>query len=223
MRKTLFVPGEFYHIYNRGNDKKNIFLREADYARFLFLILFFQAKVPLWNISRYVQHYVKHRVFNINTDIMQRITEGRHIDLVSFTFMPNHFHLLLYERNERGISAYMQRVLDAYTKYFNAKHEKSGHLFQGPFHAVHIETNEQLLYTSAYIHRNQRSLSQWTNKEHLYPWSSYGDYGGENRWDTLLASHRILEQFSTPADYRQFVEESGAKETETELPISPLK
>ena len=62
----------------------------------------------------------------------------------------------------------MQRILNAYTKYFNAKYKKTGHLFQGPFKAVHIERNEQLLHLSAYIHRNPREIKGWKNREHLY-------------------------------------------------------
>ncbi|OHA06894.1 MAG: hypothetical protein A3B34_03475 [Candidatus Sungbacteria bacterium RIFCSPLOWO2_01_FULL_54_21] len=214
MRKIKFVPGEFYHIYNRGNDKKDIFRAHADYARFLFGTLFFQAPVPIYNISRYISSYVKHRVFNIPTDTQRKIIEKRGVELVAFTFMPNHFHLLLYECSESGISNYMQRVLNAYTKYFNTKYDRSGHLFQGPFHAKYVETNEQLLYLSAYIHRNQRDLPTWTNKEQLYPWSSYHQYTHENKLGDLLATQRILGQFKNQKEYQEFVDTSGAKEKE---------
>lgn len=220
MRKTKFTPGQFYHVYNRGNDKKDIFHTNADYARFLFGILFFQASVPLYNISRYISSYVKHRVFNIPAETQKRIVEKRGVDLVAFTCMPNHFHLLLYERSESGISNYMQRVLNAYTKYFNTKNDKSGHLFQGPFHAKHVETNEQLLYLSAYIHRNQRDLSTWKDREHLYPWSSYHQYTHENKFGDLLAIQRILEQFESSREYQEFVDTSSAKENkDAELTI----
>ena len=214
MRKTKFVPGEFYHVYNRGNDKRDIFCTNADYVRFLFGILFFQASVPIYNINRYTSFYVKHRVFNIPTDTQRKIIEKRGVELVAFTFMPNHFHLLLYERVESGISNYMQRVLNAYMKYFNTKYDRSGHLFQGPFHAKYVETNEQLLYLSAYIHRNQRDLMAWKDREHLYPWSSYYEYTHENKLGDLLATQRILEQFQKSKAYQEFVDASGAKEKE---------
>ena len=83
---------------------------------------------------------------------------SRYVELVSFAFIPNHFHLIVHEKKENGISQYMQRILNAYTKYFNAKYKKTGHLFQGPFKAVHTESNEQLLHLSAYIHRNPERL-----------------------------------------------------------------
>ena len=77
--------------------------------------------------------------------------------------MPNHFHLILQEVKEGGISQYMQRVLNAYTKYYNKKYEISGHLFQGPYKSVHIKDDPQLLYLSAYIHNNVRELKSWKN------------------------------------------------------------
>ncbi len=221
MRKTKFAPNENYHIYNRGNDKRPIFLDNSDYIRFLFLIIFFQSpSVPFYNISHHVAHYVKHRVFNIDLQIRIRIVKERAVELISFTLMPNHFHILLLEKDKGGISRYMQRILDAYTKYWNTKHQKSGHLFQGPFGAKYIETNEQLLYTSAYIHRNQHELSKWHGKEALFPWSSYYDYVEKNRWGKLLSTERLLEQFPTTTAYREFVDTSTAKDNTGEETIS---
>jgi len=105
----------------------------------------------------------------------------------------------------------MQRILTAYTKYFNAKYGKSGHLFQGPFQIVHVEDNEQLLHLSAYIHRNPREIKEWKDKEHQYTWSSYQDCIAENRWKELLKHQIITDQFSGKKEYQDFVETSGTK------------
>ncbi len=142
---------------------------------------------------------------------MTKIINNKTVELISFTFMPNHFHITACEVKEGGISKYMQRAQESYTKYFNAKYGKSGHLFQGPFQIVHIENNEQLLHLSAYIHRNPREINQWKNKENQYPWSSYQDYVNENRWGELLKREIILSQFSNIKEYEEFVETSGAK------------
>jgi putative transposase len=131
--------------------------------------------------------------------------------------MPNHFHLILREVEEGGIARYMQRVLNGYTKYYNAKYETSGHLFQGPYKAVHVADNDQLLYLSAYIHRNPRELHDWKNREHQYRWSSYQDYVAENRWEGLLSTSLVVEQFDSKEAYRKFVETSSAKATDAEL------
>ncbi|OHA64038.1 MAG: hypothetical protein A2842_01730 [Candidatus Wildermuthbacteria bacterium RIFCSPHIGHO2_01_FULL_48_25] len=99
----------------------------------------------------------------------------------------------------------------AYAKYFNTKYEKRGHLLQGVFRAVPVKTDPQLLYLSAYIHRNPRGLPQWKNKELEYPWSSYQDYAKKNRWGELLVPDIVLNQFSTTQSYQDFVETSTAK------------
>lgn len=216
MRKIKIAPGEHYHIYNRGNNKQPIFSDERDWIRFLFLILCLQSPLLFHNMGRQVTYFVKHRVFNISEKVLKEVIANRYVELVSFTLMLNHFHLILRELKERGISQYMQRVLNAYTKYFNTKYEISGHLFQGPFQAVHIENNSQLLYLSAYIHRNPREIREWMNNEHTYPWSSYQDYVAKNRWDDLLKKEIISKQFSSKEGYKSFVDKSGAKEP-TEL------
>ncbi|OGZ41601.1 MAG: hypothetical protein A3C80_00145 [Candidatus Ryanbacteria bacterium RIFCSPHIGHO2_02_FULL_45_43] len=212
MRKIQFVPGEYYHVYSRGNDKCTIFRSHYDYARFLFLILYFQSPFSVYNVGNAAAYFIKHQVFNIRGSRKEQLFKNRLVSLVNFTQMPNHFHLTLLERVKNGISSYMQRVLNAYAKYFNTRYERSGHLFEAPFQAVHIEDNEQLLYLSAYVHRNQREIKKWKNREHLYPWSSYQDYIRENRWGELIEPGIVLKQFSSKSEYKDFVETSGAKD-----------
>ena len=208
---TIVATGEYHHIYNRGNDKQVIFHDKRDWTRFLFLILHLQSDTVFENIGRYVNYFVKHRMFNTHEDIPD-ILRTRSVELTGFTLMPNHFHLVITGVKDRGISEYMRRIQDAYTKYFNVKYKRTGHLFQGPYQAVHIKENRQLLHLSAYIHKNPRELPAWKNKEHLYPWSSYQDYI-QNRWGELLHTDIILEQFDNHEDYVSFVKSSSAKES----------
>ena len=223
MRKIKIIQGEHYHIFNRGNDKQNIFFDDRDWIRFLFLVLYFQSPASFENLSRPVSYFVKHRVFNINNQIIEKMVASRYVELVSFAFVPNHFHLIIHAKEENGISQYMQRILNAYTKYFNAKYKKKGHLFQGPFKAVHIESNEQLLHLSAYIHRNPREIKCWKNREHLYFFSSYQDYFKENRWNNLLKNQIIMDQFSSGGDYKKFTDASGTKkETDDDEKMTPV-
>lgn len=211
MRKFKISPNEHYHVLNRGNNKQNIFIDGRDWIRFLFLVLYFQSPERFFNINRPVSNYVKHRVFNIAKEKTIKIITDRKIELINFCLIPNHFHLLLKETAGGGISQYMQRVQDSYTKYFNTKYGKIGHLFQGPFKAVLVENNEQLLHASAYIHRNPREIPEWKDKEENYPWSSYQDYTKKNRWGELLKTDIILNQFSDPKEYKEFLETSGTK------------
>lgn len=210
IRKTKIAPGEYYHIFNRGNNKQKIFLRERDWIRFLFLILHLQSPVVIYNIGNTTANFIRHRVFNISKKTQEKILENKTIELVCFAQMPNHFHLIIKEIKEGGISQYLQRIQDAYTKYFNIKYGLSGHLFQGPFKAVRIRNNEQLLHLSAYIHRNPREIKNWLGKEIGYPWSSYQDYI-KNRWGDFLETKIILDQFSNSKEYKEFVDTSGTK------------
>ena len=217
MNRENISVGEYYHIFNRGVGKKIIFKDDRDRIRFLFLILYFQTENNFPQISRIVSSYIKHRVFDINNDIKNEIIKERFVELTGFVLMPNHFHLIVKEIKEGGMGKYMQRVLNSYTKYFNTRYDISGHLFGGPYKAVHVEDDKQLLYLSAYIHLNPRELSEWYKKENLFPWSSYQDYIEENRWDKVLKTEIVLEQFKDKKEYKNFVETSGAKEMEEEL------
>ncbi len=211
MRKVRININEYYHIYNRGNNKQNIFLDKRDWIRFLFLILHLQSPLVFINMSRPVSNFVKSSAFNISGEKLEKIIKNRYVELMNFSMMPNHFHLIAHEMKGNGISQYMQRILTAYSKYFNTKYKKSGHLFQGPYKIVHIKNNEQLLHLSAYIHRNPREIKEWKNKEYKYPWSSYQDCIGENRWNDLFKHQIITEQFSNPNEYKDFIETSGTK------------
>ena len=210
MRNIKITPGEYYHIYNRENKRQPIFLDNRDRARFLFLILYFQSPITVHSIGNHITHFLKHRVFELRKTF--KIIASRNIELIMFTLMPNHFHLGLKEIQEGGISRYMQKILNAYTKYFNTKYKTSGHLFQGPYQAVHMENNTQLLHLSAYIHKNPKKIKEWSNKIDQYPWSSYQDYVKKNRWNELLKPEIILEQFNSKINYKKFIKTSTAKE-----------
>ena len=222
MRKIQFFPESYYHICNRSNDERPIFLDERDYARFLFLILFYQIPIPFHNIGHQISYFIKHSMFNMTPQLMENIKAKRRVELNAFAIMPNHFHLFVQEKEEKGISRYLQRVQNGYAKYFNAKYKKRGHLFQGYFRAVSVETDEQLLYLSAYIHRNARDIKEWKNRECDYPWSSYQDCVKKNRWGQLLIPNIILDQFSSKASYRKFVDTSTAKLKQGRLPTDKL-
>ena len=164
-------------------------------------------------MKQFVQSRALHTC--VDEEIITEICQSRYSDLIAFALMPNHFHLLVREVQENGISLYMHKILTAYAKYLNTKKEKNGHVLQGPYRVVHVATNEQLLYLTAYIHRNPRDLREWKNKEHLYPWSSYQDFIGTNRWGGLLNTESIQEQFENKEEYNQFIKTSTAKERES--------
>jgi len=215
MRLIRIAPGEYYHIFNRAVNKQVIFHNTSDYFRFLFLTLYFQSPIIFQQLGRKVKEFVQSRALdNVEED---EIIKKRRVELVAFCIMPNHFHLIVKELDEGGIAAYMQRVLTSYSKYYNTKYQKSGHVFQGPYRAVHIADDRQLLHLSAYIHRNPREISKWFKKEDQYIWSSYQDFIDENRWGDLIMPDIVIGQFKDKAEYENFVKTSPAKIKEEEL------
>ena len=218
--KRNFGEEEYYHVYNRGTRKSNLFKSEADYKRFLFGLLHYQSPYPLSNVRRYVENFDSISGFPVPAAILSEIQQSRGVDLVAFSLMPNHFHLILKERIPSGISLYMHRLSVAYTHYFNTRYETSGHVFEDRYKAKHIPDNNYLLYLSAYIHRNPVELKAWKDKLFEYPWSSLQDFTEGNRWGGLLQSDIIADQFEMEenSNYRDFIETSTAKVLEEEIP-----
>lgn len=217
MRREIIATGEHYHLFSRGVNRENIFLDESDQIRFMFLLLHQQSSKRFKNVGRNVQAYQKYKSFVPYPSSLNKITNGRHVEIVNFAIMGNHFHLTAKEVTEGGISKYMHRVLLGYSKYFNNKYKRKGHLFESRYRVVHIKNNTQLLHLSAYIHKNPKEIREWRGREYQYPWSSLSDYVGDNRWGSLLMSDVVLGQFSSKDEYRKFVETSKAKEIENQL------
>ncbi len=224
MRTLRFAPFEYYHLFNRGVNGQPIFFDERDFARFIFLILHKQSPVvSTTQVQYYISEFFKHREWAATNTTVMKIVATRAVELVNFCLMDNHFHLTIRELKDGGASRYMQRIGNAYTKYFNAKYRRRGHLLEAPFKAVHVQSNVQLLHLSAYIHRNPREIRGWRGKEELYQWSSLGDFLAKNRWGRLLSPDVLLEQFGKDADaqcsgYKKFVETSTAKTRGNVLP-----
>ena len=213
MPRDSLAPGEYYHIFNRGVLKQDIFLDRRDYERMLFLLFCFQSPVPIRHISDDLEDFTVHGISSIPNAVREEILKERTVELISFVLMPNHFHLIVRELEEGGISKYLQRIGNAYTKYFNIKYERSGYLFQGPFQSIRVKDNAQALYLSAYVHLNPRELPRWKDKEQEYPWSSYQDFIVKNRWGVFLKPAIIITQFASPREYTRYVKTSGAKKT----------
>ncbi len=219
MRNMQFGHNEYYHLCGRGLDRQTLFRDTGDFLRFLFLILYLQSPAQIHNIGSSVSAFLKHGSFGVTEERKIKLTKDKSLELVSFALMPNHFHLLVRNVEEGAVSVYMHRTLMAYGKYFNTKYERFGHVFDGPFRSVHLKKNEQLLYTSSYIHKNPKSLPEFEHKYDEYPWSSYQDYTTQNRWPALLHTEILLGQFKSQANFRHFTETSVAKESELDLLI----
>jgi putative transposase len=157
MRKENFAPNEYYHLHNRGVNQGNIFLDDTDRIRFIFLLTHLQSPLQINNISWYTKNFIKNGAFNLDEKKLEKIFKKRHIELVAFALMPNHFHIIIKNLEDSIASVYMQRILTSYSKYFNTKYKKQGHVFEGPFRAVHIKKGESpLQYLSDYIQKDPK-------------------------------------------------------------------
>ena len=188
-RKISFAPGEYYHIYNRGVEKRKIFLNESDYERFIKLLYLCNGtKQIVFRDLAKKDHFV--------LDVGEKI-----IAIGSYVLMPNHFHILVKAKDDIGITMFLRKLSTAYTMYFNKKNERVGPLFQGAFKAEHLNTDEYLKYIYSYIHLNPGKIidSEW--KENIYrkpkeifsfiekyPYSSFIDYINNERTQQVILS-----------------------------------
>lgn len=206
MTNPSFVNGSYYHIYNRGVEKRKIFLDRWDYLRFLETLDFYRKSPTPMKLSDFRRGVVKLKKAEKQKEI---------IKILSYCLMPNHFHLLVHQLQDGGISKFISQLSNSFTKYFNTKHKRVGPLFQGTFKAKIIENDEYLLQVSKYIHRNPFLLSKsgfppsrWEGK--VYPYSSYGYYLSRQQHPFCDCSF-ILAYFSRvnpKLNYQSFVEES---------------
>src|SRR3989344_914444 len=160
-RLIPFANGEIYHLYNRGLEKKDIFTQTHDYSHFIKTFFYYQIQNPKPKFSLF-----RHSSL-FSVDPSKKI-----VDIICYCLMPNHFHLLIKQLRDGGISEFMRRFILSYIKYRNLKYNHQGPLFNGPFKAVRMESDEQFIHVSRYIHSNP-SVSLLIKDLNLYPWSSY--------------------------------------------------
>ncbi len=200
-RKVPFVEEEYYHIFNRGNNKQKIFFNNNDYDRFVKLLYLCNTKIN----------------FNFRDDIIKNKIDAYDFDrgkpivsIGAWVLMPNHFHLYIKisPRSHLGkvgqmdaISYFIQKLCTSYSMYINKKHERTGKLFEGVFRSTHIENDEQAKYNFSYIHLNPVKLIDPLWKENgiknldktldflgKYKWSSYLDFKKIQRPENKIIS-----------------------------------
>lgn len=173
----VYVKDGFYHLYNRGVEKRKIFMEEQDYKMFLYFLkkYLLPPDDPLRGLNPRKE---KERI-----DYRWKSNLYNEIKLLCYCLMPNHFHLIIKQLNENGITYFMKRLSNCYTGYFNEKYNRVGSLFQGRYKAALVKTETHFLHLIYYIHYNPKELFAEKNnvieKTKDYPWSSYSDYLGK--------------------------------------------
>lgn len=208
-RKVNFVTGEFYHIYNRGVDKRPIFSGVDDIKRFFQSMEEFNTEKAIGSI--YENSFLKTKKSQLGSEA------SKLVNFVCYCLNSNHYHFVLEQVLDNGIEKFMQRFGTGYTKYFNNRHKRTGSLFQGVFKSSHINSNEYLLHVSAYVNLNNRVHKINDN----LGWNSWNEYIHKNK-SNFCKKDIILGQFNNSNDYKNFAENSlvdilKRKETEKEV------
>lgn len=218
-RKIQFVSGEIYHIVMRAIDGLNLFKNKKDYLRMIHNLFEFNDTSPAPSYFRVATCRNKENVTRkgLVTLMERRKKRKMFVEIMAFSLMPNHVHLLVKQLREGGISKFLQKF-GGYALYYNKKYERGGHLFQGKFRAVHIKNNEQLKTIFVYIHTNSAAIiyPKWKERGikdvnraiqyvENYRWSSYPDYLGKKNFPSLTKREFLLKVMGGMKACRNFV------------------
>jgi putative transposase len=237
-----FETGEIYHIFNRGVEKRDIYSEESDYYRFVY---------SLYECN-------DENAFNMRDRIDQRIKRNKNksdkgatfvtfeerkerellVEVLGFTLMPNHYHLIVRQIAENGISLFMKKMGNTYVPYFNKKYNREGmgSIFQGRFKAVHVETDEQFIYLVWYVFTNSLDLlkKDWRKEgikdaqkaiKHLnsYKWSSYLDCVGIKNFPSVTSRDFLMDNFDGQSGIKDFIEERIFEEEKIKDGLAKIK
>lgn len=202
MRKFQFQNNYYYHIYNRGVDKRKIFIDKNDYVRFICSMRNFnndskhEQRIHLNNISKSLE--LSSEASELSSLILNL---PKYIDIISYCLNPNHYHFFIKQNIENGIEKFMHKINLGYTNYFNKKNNRSGSLLQGTYKAVKVSNYSHFLKLAVYVNCNSEihgicSANKW-------PWSSYFDYI-DKRNGTLCNKQIVMDEFKNATEFKNF-------------------
>ncbi len=215
---------ELFHLLNRGVEKRNIFMDDRDRFRFVPGLLLFNTPRAANNTTYLIER---------DNDIVSRYLEERVGDIHGWSLMNNHYHLLLSERVENGISMFIRKLNMGYAKYFNKRYDRSGYLFQGRTKKIHVNSEAYFLHILNYVHFNPLDYLQkgrdWRSRAiqgpaqahdwlMKYRWSSYSDYCGQKNFPSILTTDLFGEK---PAKFKKRISDYSGT-SHSELPVQLL-
>lgn len=200
-RKLVFANDQIYHIFNRGVEKRPTFTNKKEFTRACETIKYYRFANLTLRFSKFLLlNNEEKEKFMIKLDPKNTL-----IEIIAYCFMPNHFHFLIKQNKDNGISKFMANFQNSYSKYFNTRNERIGPLFQGLFKAVLVEDDDQLLHLTRYIHLNPVT-SYLINEKTLpnYQWSSFPEYLSQKEGG-FIPTNIVLDFFKSSEQYNQFV------------------
>lgn len=195
--KPYYVNDHYYHIFNRGVAKQNIFIDNIDKNRFLQIIAHYTEQHPPSKFSVIAKPEMD--------KIIWKTRKSPLVEIISYTLMPNHFHFLVKQLENSGVVTWVRRSINSYTRYYNTKHQRVGTLLQGVYRAIAIESDEQLLQLSRYIHLNSFT-ARLVYDPKSYHWSSYG-LTINNKSNRLVNPKILIDLIGSIKNYSEFVED----------------
>lgn len=202
-RKIPLITDQLYHVLNRGIALQPTFTTRKSFQRAIEVMRYYQNVKPPLRYSQFLVLSNKRR-----KQILENLAEKKQflVEIIAYCLMPNHFHFMLKQIKENGISKFMSNFTNSYTRYFNVKNKRNGPLFEGKFKAIRVETDEQLLHLSRYIHLNPYSSYVVKTLKDLkeYPYSSFLEYLEKTQID-ICDKEIILNQFKNPESYKRFI------------------
>ena len=212
-RLEPLVTGEIYHIINRGVASMPIFVDDRHYRHFLETAVYYQHQKPSLRYS-----YFSRLPQSAKIDALAKLSKEYFVEIICYCLMPNHFHLLLKQTIDNGISNFMMKFCDSYTRYFNTKNNRIGPILQGRFKSVRIETEQQLLHVSRYIHLNPYSsgIVKAATELKEFPYSSLPEYLRLTK-NEICQKEIVTAYFKKPGSYQEFVFEQADYQRELSL------
>ncbi|MDD5068254.1 MAG: transposase [Candidatus Pacebacteria bacterium] len=219
LRDDPFVTDEYYHLYNRGIDKRVIFKTKFDYERFMMLLVVANSEESI-RLDNLINH--EHRKYE---EIIELEKEKPIVSIGAWCILSNHFHILVRQDVDGGITKFMKKLGTAYSMYFNIKYQRQGALFGGPFKSKLIGANDRYMrHMFGYIHLNpldikfpewKKNLDTLTNEKKTmksflesYQYSSYPDYIAEDRSEkSILNREAFPDYFGQKSSMDDFIED----------------
>ncbi len=219
-QKPRFTETALYHIYNRGVEKRKIFLDDQDYLRFIHSLFEFNDVKPAvpTNQRFEISHPSKAKEIHLSQSLEVKPLKRREklVEILIFTLMPNHFHLLIQQVRENGVVKFMQKIGTGFTMYFNQRYNRVGSLFQGTYKARVVARDTHFIHIPYYLHANPLDLKfpEWRKKEignckramnflENYRWSSFRDYIGIKSFPSVINKGLLTDFWGGPENYRK--------------------
>ena len=208
MRKNPFFIGQVHHVFNKSIAEYEIFNSDSEFQRMVKAINYYKIKNPDIKLSRFIKHEKQN-----NSENAALAAKNRLVQIIAYCIMPTHLHLVLKQIEENGISIFMSNILNSYARYFNIRHNRKGPLWEGRFRNVAVESDEQLLHLTRYVHLNPVT-AHLVDKPESWQASSYLEYLGV-RNKKMCDFNDILE--IKPVSYKVFVEDRISYQRELSL------